>query len=50
MVINTVRFNQTIGYEAVRAASGTYVYRPTDVITYVFKNGMLWTMYPGKPR
>jgi hypothetical protein len=49
-VVNTVRFNQNIGYEAIKLANGTYWYRVTDQITYVFKYGMLWTMYPGLPR
>jgi hypothetical protein len=42
--------NQQIGYEAVRTSSGTWWYLGTDMVTYVWRNGMLWTMYPGYPR
>jgi RHS repeat-associated protein len=49
-VVNTVRFNQVIGYEAVRSSTGQWWYGATDVITFVWRNGMLWTMHPGYPR
>lgn len=45
-----MRFNQTIGYEAVRTSTGSYWYVATDQLTYIWRNGMLYTMYPGVPR